>query len=288
MQPLTRQLQSHSRRILISSHFTANPSVRCIATQCIRNSSPEAARCSNSAPLSRTSHNLPLRSSPAIPHSHPFSTSPLLRKYKGPKAVPPPSSSLPSDPYSAENVEPGFTQLDDDIRSALDRYSKSMATLRSGGRINPLAIESLRAVVDKASKETVRVGDLAQVIPKGGRMLQILVGEEEVSLFVPFPCSLSLSLSCLGKFSNSGNPVRQTRLLCHHILRTLAQPTTRPAQPSPAKRRHPTADQGIPPPVRAICQVRAPTGIHVGEKCAVEYEEAVEADGEKRWFVAAR
>jgi ribosome recycling factor len=65
-----------------------------------------------------------------------------------------------------------------------------MTTLRSGGRINPLAIESLRAVVDKGSKETARVGDLAQVIPKGGRMLQVLVGEQEVS----FPSFLHSSL----------------------------------------------------------------------------------------------
>ena len=35
----------------------------------------------------------------------------------------------------------------------------------------------------KVSKASERLGDLAQVLPKGGRSLMILVGEKEVSYF---------------------------------------------------------------------------------------------------------
>jgi len=40
-------------------------------------------------------------------------------------------------------------------------------------------IENLRVHL-KGGKESVRLGDLAQVIPKGGRMLTIMVGEEDL------------------------------------------------------------------------------------------------------------
>jgi hypothetical protein len=38
--------------------------------------------------------------------------------------------------------------------------------------------------LSKESKATERLGDLAQVLPKGGRSLMVLVGEKEVSDFV--------------------------------------------------------------------------------------------------------
>jgi ribosome recycling factor len=38
----------------------------------------------------------------------------------------------------------------------------------------------------KDNKASERLGDLAQVLPKGGRSLMILVGEKEVSLAYEF------------------------------------------------------------------------------------------------------
>ena len=38
----------------------------------------------------------------------------------------------------------------------------------------------------KDSKQSERLGDLAQVLPKGGRSLMILVGEKDVSFFISF------------------------------------------------------------------------------------------------------
>jgi ribosome recycling factor len=42
-------------------------------------------------------------------------------------------------------------------------------------------LENLRVHLNKESKNTERLGDLAQVLPKGGRSLMIIVGEKDVS-----------------------------------------------------------------------------------------------------------
>jgi ribosome recycling factor len=54
-----------------------------------------------------------------------------------------------------------------------------LSKLRTGGRFNPETLENLRVRLDKDSKKTERLGDLAQVLPKTGRSLMILVGEKE-------------------------------------------------------------------------------------------------------------
>lgn len=43
----------------------------------------------------------------------------------------------------------------------------------------------------KDSKESFRLGDLAQVLPKGGRSVVVLVGEKDVCSFPIFPFSLN-------------------------------------------------------------------------------------------------
>jgi len=63
----------------------------------------------------------------------------------------------------------------------LKRLENDLSKLRTGGRFNPEVLESLRVSLKKDSKKTERLGDLAQVLPKGGRMLMILVGEKDVS-----------------------------------------------------------------------------------------------------------
>lgn len=50
-------------------------------------------------------------------------------------------------------------------------------------------LENLRVHLVKDSKASERLGDLAQVLPKGGRSLMILVGEKDVSfLTIPGKC----------------------------------------------------------------------------------------------------
>jgi hypothetical protein len=83
------------------------------------------------------------------------------------------SSTLRDDPFD-------FFQLQSEIADAVVKLKEEMSKLRADGRFNAEAIESLRLSLAKGNKNNVRVGDLAQVVPKGGRTLMILVGEENV------------------------------------------------------------------------------------------------------------
>ncbi|PYH50869.1 ribosome-recycling factor [Aspergillus niger CBS 101883] len=51
--------------------------------------------------------------------------------------------------------------------------------MRVGGRFNTVSIESLRVQLSKSSKQSIKLGDLAQVVPKGGRMVTILASDED-------------------------------------------------------------------------------------------------------------
>ncbi|KAL5365750.1 Hsp70 protein-domain-containing protein [Aspergillus floccosus] len=72
-----------------------------------------------------------------------------------------------------------FSQLQDGIATAVSRLKDDLSKLRAGGRFSTESIENLRVHLNKGSKETVRLGDLAQVVPKGGRMVTILASEED-------------------------------------------------------------------------------------------------------------
>lgn len=57
--------------------------------------------------------------------------------------------------------------------------------------MNTATIESLPVYLKKGSTESVKLGELAQVVPKSGRMTTVLASEEEVSFFFPV-CRLQL------------------------------------------------------------------------------------------------
>ncbi|KAI9367424.1 hypothetical protein BJX61DRAFT_547502, partial [Aspergillus egyptiacus] len=71
-----------------------------------------------------------------------------------------------------------LSQLENGIASAISRLKDELSKLRVGGRLNPEAIEGLRVQLSKDGKETAKLGELAQVVPKGGRMVTVLVSEE--------------------------------------------------------------------------------------------------------------
>lgn len=73
-----------------------------------------------------------------------------------------------------------FSTLDSAISSAVETLESELLKLRTGGRFNPEALEDLRVRLVNG-KPTEKLRDLAQVLPKGGRNLMILVGEKEVS-----------------------------------------------------------------------------------------------------------
>lgn len=109
-----------------------------------------------------------------------FSRSPLVQKKKGraerekEAEAAEKSSNVIEDPFD-------FSILQSGIEKSLERLKNDLSKLRTGGRFNPEALENLRVHLTKESKATERLGDLAQVLPKGGRSLMVLVGEKDVS-----------------------------------------------------------------------------------------------------------
>jgi ribosome recycling factor len=88
----------------------------------------------------------------------------------------------------AQNLGPpedpnDFSTLDSAISSALETLEGELLKLRTGGRFNPEILEDIRVRL-VAGKPTEKLRDLAQVLPKGGRTLMILVGEKDVSYLV--------------------------------------------------------------------------------------------------------
>ena len=81
--------------------------------------------------------------------------------------------------------------LETDIKKCIERLKEDLSKLRAGGRFNPDVLESLRVTARKGSSETFKLGDLAQVVPKG-RIVQVIVGEQEVSSPSRLPSVLPL------------------------------------------------------------------------------------------------
>ncbi len=79
------------------------------------------------------------------------------------------------------DVDPfDFSQLEAGIQKAIDKLKDELSKLRAGGRFNPETLEALRVQLVKGSKETVKLGELAQIVPKGGRAVIVMVGEKDV------------------------------------------------------------------------------------------------------------
>lgn len=118
-----------------------------------------------------------------LPRSQPFSTTPNLSK-KGGKAAREEKASAQKDSGSAAATaeDPSdFSALEADIAAAVERLKDDLSKLRAGGRFNPEVLENLRVQPEKSSTAKVKLGDLAQVVPKG-RTVQVIVGEKDVSV----------------------------------------------------------------------------------------------------------
>ncbi|WEW58520.1 ribosome-recycling factor [Emydomyces testavorans] len=137
----------------------------------------------------RTKFQLPSLNTQIPRNARLFSTSPALSRKKKDKSShgPEESSSSAAAAGGGLGEDPfDFSQLSNGIQDAVARLKDDVSKLRAGGRLNPELIENVRVTLKTGSgsgkgggKEMVKVGELAQVIPKGGRMIMILVGEDE-------------------------------------------------------------------------------------------------------------
>lgn len=115
------------------------------------------------------------------PSARPLTSSAPLRKKKD-KSSPhttvseksgqgPASGNVPVDPLD-------FSAFEAAIERILESLKAELAKLRHTGR-SPEVIEALRVKLVKGSKDTVALGEISQVIPRG-RNLLVAVGEKDV------------------------------------------------------------------------------------------------------------
>lgn len=152
-----------------------------IIAQSIRSSCPRLVE----HPQTTRSLCLLPRAQRAVPlNRREFANSPALykKKDKAKKASASASASEPEESSSAPSEDPfDLSQLHNGISTAVARLKDDLSKLRAGGRFNTAVLESLRVHLSKDSKDSVKLGDLAQVVPKGGRMITLLAAEEDVS-----------------------------------------------------------------------------------------------------------
>ncbi|KAH8880062.1 ribosome recycling factor [Thozetella sp. PMI_491] len=76
----------------------------------------------------------------------------------------------PEDPFDLTDVEQAFDRLG-------RRHEEELKQMRSGGRFTPEVIGALLVRPEKGSSATYPLREVAQVAPKGGRTISILVSE---------------------------------------------------------------------------------------------------------------
>ncbi|ETS74802.1 hypothetical protein PFICI_13286 [Pestalotiopsis fici W106-1] len=92
----------------------------------------------------------------------------------------PSSSSGGSSQHPTPNPEEplDFADVQSRLAKASEAPAEALKKLKSGGRFNPDLIGSLRVQPDKKEAATYPLRELAQVVPKGGRTISLLVHEE--------------------------------------------------------------------------------------------------------------
>jgi len=132
--------------------------------------------------------NCSLPSSPKLqlsPHNaiRSFQSTPIaFKKTSKANRAQAPDSSSPLEsaarPTEADKAY-DFSGLESKILKSIEHLTHELSQLRTGGRFNPELLESLKVRPTKESNETVRLGDIAQVVLKG-RMISIIASEEDV------------------------------------------------------------------------------------------------------------
>lgn len=87
------------------------------------------------------------------------------------------------DPYD-------FSDLNNKIAKAIQRLKDGLLKTRDAGRVTPQMVEGLPVEINVKGhdahgapphKERMKIGDLASVTPRGGRMMQVFCAEQAVS-----------------------------------------------------------------------------------------------------------
>lgn len=122
----------------------------------------------------------PTTCSRSKPAPRPFSSTPtpLKKKYKSLKV----GTEAPIPDNKAQRIRDAeidpydYSTLQSGIDRALMRLKDALSQTRNAGRVSSTTIEDLRVELSKGGKK-IRLGDIAAVVPKGGRSMQVFCGE---------------------------------------------------------------------------------------------------------------
>ncbi|KAI1342909.1 ribosome recycling factor [Xylariaceae sp. FL0016] len=89
------------------------------------------------------------------------------------------SSSRPKHPAPDPEEPLAFADVRSRLAGHAEHFRTGLKQLRSGGRFTEDAIGHLRVQTDRKSPQTFPLRELAQVIPRGGRTISLLVHEED-------------------------------------------------------------------------------------------------------------
>ena len=137
--------------------------------------------CSLSQACSRC-HILLLSTNQPLPHRpHPhrtLTTTPLLSKKGGKQES---KRTVPLNAEKTKGLDPfDFSDLEAAVSRAHERLKHDLSSIKAGGK-DPEVIENVRVRLTKGEKQTVKLGDVASVVPRG-RNVAVLVGEKDVSI----------------------------------------------------------------------------------------------------------
>lgn len=130
---------------------------------------------------------------PKSPQQRPFTTTPRPPKKQGGKGASKRTVLVNSQKTSSFNDADDptdFSALEAQIERIVAGLREEVKRIKPGG-VDVQAVEDVRVTLkkggsaDKGEKEVVKVGELAQVVPRG-RVLLLLVGEKEVCYLLGF------------------------------------------------------------------------------------------------------
>ncbi|KIW38550.1 uncharacterized protein PV06_09506 [Exophiala oligosperma] len=138
---------------------------------------------------------------------------------KSPEVSPPKVNTHVPDNAATKNrdgeVDPyDFTDLNAGIANAVARLKDALVRTRDAGRVTPDMIESLPVELNvkgaaahgtRAHHERTKLGDIASVVQKGGRMLQVYCSEE--SHVKPISSAVQASQHSLAPQHDDSNPL---------------------------------------------------------------------------------
>ncbi|KAI0857468.1 ribosome recycling factor [Xylaria cubensis] len=85
----------------------------------------------------------------------------------------------PKHPQPDPEEPLNFADVESRLQKHADHFTPSLKKMQTGGRFDPDAVGALQVTVNKKAGEAYPLRELAQVVPRGGRAVSLLVHEAE-------------------------------------------------------------------------------------------------------------